>query len=80
MKTMSFEFVFCFIFALVLCQPMHAGEETKRCWIDEIAGPIGELRGKGAVMLRFGSDDVSIALDDPENEEDLEFLGRGNSK
>ena len=29
----------------------------------------------GAVMLRFGSDDVSIALDDPENEEDLEFLG-----
>ena len=24
-------------------------------------------------------DDVSIALDDPENEEDLEFLGRGNS-
>lgn len=22
---------------------------------------------------------VSIALDDPENEEDLEFLGRGNS-
>ena len=33
----------------------------------------------GAVMLRFGSDDVSIALDEPENEEDLEFLGRGNT-
>ena len=63
MKTMSSEFVFCFIFALVLCQPMHAGEETKRCWIDEIAGPIGELRGKG-VELRQKVRELKVVQED----------------
>jgi len=33
----------------------------------------------GAVMLRFAKEDVSIAIEAPENEEDLEFIGRSET-
>ena len=40
------------LLAGVLIGIVCTAEETKRYWIDEIAGPIGELRGKGVVLCQ----------------------------
>ncbi len=62
-NTKLFELVLCSIFASVLFQPINAVEATKRCWVDEIAGPIGELRGKG-VELRQKVRELKVVQED----------------
>ncbi len=38
------------LLGLSFCQPIRADEAPKRYWIDELAGPVGDLKGKGVEL------------------------------
>ena len=40
------------LLGLSFYQPIRADEAAKRYWIDELAGPIGDLKGKGVELLK----------------------------
>ena len=42
--------IFCILLGFSFCQPIRAVEASKRYWIDELAGPIGNLKGKGVEL------------------------------
>ena len=39
--------IFCILHGFSFSQPIRAVEASKRYWGDELAGPIGNLNGKG---------------------------------
>lgn len=42
--------IFCILLGLSFYQPIRSDEASKRYWIDEIVGPIGDLKGKGVEL------------------------------